>query len=282
MKHFLNFTITSVRMQANLPILQPGFDFFVRVRRILFASVNTIIVEVLRLLTTFLRSVILYTVMVITMRALGKRQLGQFQPYEFAMTIIIADLIATPIGDVSTPLLQGLLPIAALFIMHALISCITFRSDKLRSVISGKPTVIITDGVIDRREMQRLCLTLSDLMEGLRQQGILDPAAVSTAVFEANGVITAFADGRERPPTAQEMHIATRADHLPVVLIMDGRVQKVNLSEHSLTPQWLDAQLRRAALAAPAVYLATLDDDGMLRIQTMDGMQIQFPAGKEC
>ena len=84
------------------------------------------------MLIIFLRAIVLYTVMVITMRALGKRQLGQFQPYEFAVTIIIADLIATPIGDVSTPLMQGLLPVAALFIMHTFISCITFKSDKLR------------------------------------------------------------------------------------------------------------------------------------------------------
>lgn len=235
------------------------------------------IAEVSRLLTTFFRAIILYSIMVIAMRALGKRQLGQFQPYEFAVTIIIADLIASPIGDESTPLLQGVLPVAALFIMHALISWITFKSDKLRSIISGRPAIIVRDGIIDRAEMQRLCLTLSDLMEALRQQGILDPASVSTAIFEANGCISAFPDGTERPPTAQEMSIETQPDHPPIVLIMDGRIQSGNLKENQLTEQWLNEQLRKAALGPEAVYLAAINDDSMLRIQTTDGMRIEIP-----
>lgn len=231
------------------------------------------------MLTTFLRAVILYSIMVIAMRALGKRQLGQFQPYEFAVTIIIADLIASPIGDVSTPLMQGVLPVAALFIMHALIACITFKSDKARSLISGKPAVIVRDGVIDRTEMQRLCLTLSDLLEGLRQNGILDPTAVSTAVFESNGTISAFPDGRERPPTAQEMGVPTRPDHLPVMLVMDGRIQDCNLREHRLDATWLEQQLKRVGLVARQVYLAELDeDDDALRLQTMDGICMRFAA----
>lgn len=233
------------------------------------------------MLTIFLRAVILYLIMVLSMRALGKRQLGQFQPYEFAVTIIIADLIATPIGDVSTPLLQGALPVAALFILHTLISFITFKSDKARSIISGRPAVIVRDGVIDRAEMKRLCLTLSDLMEGLRQQGILDPTSVSTAVFEANGTISAFPDGSERPPTAQEMNVATQPDHLPIVLVMDGRVQAGNLQENELTADWLEAQLQQHGLTPKAVYLATLDDEGQLKVQTMDDarMQIQTEEG---
>lgn len=230
------------------------------------------------MLTTFLRAAILYSVMVVAMRALGKRQLGQFQPYEFAITIIIADLIASPIGDVSTPLLQGLLPIAALFIMHTLISFITFKSDKARSLISGKPAIIVRDGVIDRDEMQRLCLTLSDLLEGLRQNGILDPASVGTAVFESNGTISAFPDGNERAPTAAELGMAIQPDHLPIVLVMDGRIQDCNLREHDMNAAWLSRQLQRVSLTPKQVYLATLDDSGAMRIQTMDGVRIQLPA----
>lgn len=233
------------------------------------------------MLTTFFRAIVLYTVMVVAMRALGKRQLGQFQPYEFAVTIIIADLIATPIGDVCTPLLQGILPVAALFIMHTLISYITFRSDKLRSIISGRPTIIVRDGTIDRVEMQRLCLSLSDLLEGLRQQGILDPTSVSTAVFEANGTISAFPDGSERAPTAEEMGVTARADHLPVVLIMDGRIQSGNLRENTLELAWLDEQLRRIPLPQKNIYLATLDDGGLMRIQTSDGMRIEIPTDQK-
>lgn len=227
------------------------------------------------MLTIFLRAIILYLIMVLSMRALGKRQLGQYQPFEFAVTIIIADLIATPIGDVSTPLLQGVLPVAALFILHTLISFICYKSDKARSIISGRPAVIVRDGVIDRAEMQRLCLSLSDLLEALRQEGILSPSSVTTAVFEANGTISAFSDGSERPPTAQELNVATTPDHLPVVLVMDGRVQDDNLLEICLTREWLQSQLQCMGLTAKAIYLATLDDTGLLRAQTMDGAQLE-------
>ena len=129
--------------------------------------------------TLFLRALILYVVMIVTMRGLGKRQLGQFQPYEFAMAILLADLISTPMESVSTPLLYGILPVMALFAVHSLITLLSLKSDRVRAFVSGKPSVIISRGVINERELKRLCLSLSDLLEGLRNVGILDPSARS-------------------------------------------------------------------------------------------------------
>ena len=117
--------------------------------------------------TLFLRALILYVVMIITMRGLGKRQLGQFQPYEFAIAILLADLIATPMESISTPLLYGILPVAALFAVHSLITLLCLKFDKVRAFISGKPSVVISKGVIDQRELKRLCLSIADLLEDL-------------------------------------------------------------------------------------------------------------------
>ena len=103
--------------------------------------------------TLFLRALILYVVMIVTMRALGKRQLGQFQPYEFAMTILLADLISTPMGSVSTPLLYGILPFMALFAVHSLITLLSLKSDRVRAIVSGKPSVVISRGVINEKEL---------------------------------------------------------------------------------------------------------------------------------
>ena len=150
--------------------------------------------------TMFFRAMFLYGVMILTMRLLGKRQLGEFQPFEFALTILLADIISGPIGSVSTPLLYGVLPVMAVIVVHGVLTIACMKSDKLRAVISGKPTLVISRGVIDRKELNRLCLSLSDLLEGLRGAGFLDPTEVGTAVVEANGTISAFADAQKRPP----------------------------------------------------------------------------------
>ena len=126
--------------------------------------------------TLFFRAMLLYAVMILSMRALGKHQLGEFQPYELAFTILLADIISGPIGGVNTPLLYGLLPVAAVIVLHGILTLICMKSDRMRAIISGKPAVVVSRGVINRKELNRLCLSLSDLLEGLRSAGYLDPA----------------------------------------------------------------------------------------------------------
>lgn len=229
------------------------------------------------MLTLFLRALVLYVVMIVVMRGLGKRQLGQFQPYEFAMAILLADLISAPMESVSTPLLYGLLPVMALFVVHSLIALLTLRFDKLRAFVSGKPSVVISRGVIDQRELKRLCLSLSDLLEGLRGAGILDPSDVGTAVVEANGKLSAFPDAGKRAPTAREMGVDTSYEGLPLPLIMDGRIQKNNLKTAGQEEAWLHALLARRGLRAREVYLACLNTRGILVLQTRAGERMSLP-----
>ena len=228
--------------------------------------------------TLFLRALILYTVMIVTMRGLGKRQLGQFQPYEFAMAILLADLISTPMESVSTPLLYGILPVMALFAVHSLITLLSLKSDRVRAFVSGKPSVIISRGVINERELQRLCLSLSDLLEGLRNIGILDPSEVGTAVVEANGKLSAFPDAARRAPTTAELGVQTDYEGLPLPLIMDGRVQENNLKRVGESEGWLTALLARRGLRVGEVYLACLDTRGCLAVQTRAGERMRLNA----
>lgn len=223
------------------------------------------------MLTLFLRAVILYIVMIIVMRGLGKRQLGQFQPYEFAMTILLADIISTPMESVSTPLLQGLLPVAAMFVVHCAITLIDMKSDKVRALISGKPAVVISKGVVNEKELERLCISLSDLLEGLRGDGILDPAEVGTAIVEANGRISAFPRSSKRPPTTSEMGIDAGYEGLPIILVMDSRVQKNNLRQCGKDQKWLTEQLARVGLEIEDTYFAFVDTKGMLTAQRKGG-----------
>ena len=228
--------------------------------------------------TILIRAAVLYSTLVLTMRAMGKRQLGQFQPYEFVMAMLIANLIATPMSNVSTPLLHGVLPVAALYVVHALITLICMRSDRLRALISGTPSIIISKGVIQQEELKRLCLSVSDLLEGLRTAGILDPAEVGTAVMEANGTITAFPRSARRPVNAQEMNVDPGYEGMPMVLIMDGRIQVHNMTTAQLKEAWLTDLLNRQGLTREQVFLCSVDTQGRMAIQDRAGNLTQIQA----
>lgn len=232
------------------------------------------------MLTIFLRAIILYVTMVLAMRALGKHQLGQFQPYEFALTVIIADLIAAPISNVSTPLLHGVLPIAALFVTHSIITLLCLKSDRIRAVISGKPSVIVSKGVIHAGELDRLCMGLSDLLEGMREAGILDPSELGTALVEADGHITAFPQTSHRPASVQDLELSPGYEGMPLVLIQDGSVQKNNLSTSGQSEAWLCALLKHYNLQPHDVLLASLNTQGRMHVQDMNGGLISMEALK--
>jgi len=230
------------------------------------------------MLTIFIRAILLYSLLVLSMRGMGKRQLGQFQPYEFVMAMLIANLIATPMSNVSTPLLHGVLPVAALYIIHALITLLCLRSDRIRAVLSGKPSLLISKGIIQQDELQRLCLTVSDLLEGLRTAGFLDPSEVGTAVMEANGTITAFPRSSRRPVTTSEMKVDAGYEGIPMILIMDGRLQKHNLQSAHLSEPWLKTLLSDHSLTIPDIFLCVVDTQGFMTVQDRAGNLSRFRA----
>lgn len=221
--------------------------------------------------TLFLRAIIVYAFLILAMRLLGKRQMGELQPYEFALTILLAEIIGEPVSNVSTPLLHGLLPVAAVIVVQGVISIACMKSDRIRSLISGRPKVVVRRGVIDRRALDELCLSLSDLLEGLRGAGYMDIAEVGTAIMEANGSISAFPSENSRSPTTAEMNIRPPYEGMPLLLVMDGRIQKRNLLSSGRDEAWLRGILKKRGLSERAVYLASLDTRGSLLLQLMDG-----------
>ena len=228
--------------------------------------------------TLFMRGAVLYIAMILVMRGLGKRQLGEFQPFELAMTILLADVISAPMESVSVPLLNGLLPVAAMFVVHSALSLLAVRFDGVRAVISGKPTMVVNRGVIDRAALDKLCLSLSDLLEGLRGAGYLDPSKVGTAVVEANGSISAFPESAYRSPGMGELGIGTGYEGMPLMLILDGRVQRANLARSGRDPAWLEGLLGDRGLRPAQVFLAALDTSGQLTLQLKRGGRLRFQA----
>lgn len=209
--------------------------------------------------------------MIVAMRSMGKRQLGQFQPFELAMTLMIADILATPMGDVSTPLLHGILPVAIMISVHCVITLLCMKSDAARAVISGKPSVLIRRGVIEKDELERLCLSLSDLLEGVRKSGILDPTEVECAIMEADGTITAFSKSQKRSPNLEEMKIDSGYEGAPLALVMDGKIQKHNLMSSGLSERTLTNAFHRLGMSLNKVYFASLSTFGILTVQNTIG-----------
>lgn len=221
--------------------------------------------------TIFLRAVLLYVLMIAAIRALGKRQLSQFQPYEFAMTVVIADLVSTPISDISTPLVYGMLPIAALIVLHTALTAVCLRSDKARSVISGRPSIVMNHGKVDIRELERLGMSISDLLEGIRSCGILYPEDVEAVIVESNGTVNAFAKKEASPAEARDAGIAVSESGVPLLLISAGAVQQSNLARTGRSESWLGGLLAEHGLSVRGLLYATLNTDGMMHLQENTG-----------
>ena len=203
------------------------------------------------MLTIFVRSVLLFVAAVAAMRVMGKRQVGQLQPYELVVVIMIAELAATPMGSVGIPLLYGLVPMIALIVCHGIMTALCMRSGKFRLLICGQPTVLIRNGAICEKEMRKTAMTLNDLMEALRTGGALDPSQVGTAVLETAGHVTVFPKAQARPVTPEDMHLDPPPEGLPLPLIMDGHVQQENLQKGGWTASWLERQVRDMGYITP-------------------------------
>lgn len=228
------------------------------------------------MLTLFVRSVILFVAAVVAMRLMGKREVGQLQPYELVVVIMIAELAATPIGDVGSPLLYGILPMAALIVCHGVISWLCMVSGKFRTLMCGQPTVLIRNGVICEKQMRHVGVTLSDLMEDLRTGGVLDPSEVGTAVLETGGQVNVFPKAEYRPLTPGDMGLQPVKEGLPLTLVLDGQVQQQNLQRGKLSEEWLTQQLREMGYArAQQVLFMCVTTQGVLMAQGKGRTEMQ-------
>lgn len=220
------------------------------------------------MLTIFVRSVLLFVVAVAAMRVMGKRQVGQLQPYELVVVIMIAELAATPMGSLGTPLLYGILPMAALIVCHGVLTFLCMHSEKARVIMCGQPTVLIRNGVICEKQMRKQAMTLSDLMEAMRTAGYMDPAEVGTAVLETAGHVTVFPKAEYRAVNTSEMRVAVHPEGLPLPLILDGRVQTENLQRGQLPESWLQRQVEEMGyVSAGEILFLCLNTGGEVLCQ---------------
>ena len=216
------------------------------------------------MMTAFVRTIILYFFIMAGMRLMGKRQIGELEPSELVLTMMISDLAAVPMQDFGIPLLFGLVPILTLLALSLLLSQISLRSIRFRALICGTPTVLIREGVLQQSAMRKNRYTLDELLEELREQGFTCVEDVKYAVLENSGQLTVFPWMARQPPTAEQLGLDLEDDvTLPAVIINDGRVIRRNLTACGRDENWLRKQLSREKAASPEeIFLLTLDEQG--------------------
>lgn len=211
------------------------------------------------------RTLIIYFALLITMRILGKRQLGELELSEFVLGALIADLASHPLQDMGIPLINGLVPIITLFCCEVLIAGLTMKSIRLRTVFFGKPSVLIARGQIVQREMRRNRFTLDELMQELRSQGRSDIRKIEYAILETDGKLNVIPYPSEVPVTAAQLGLSAPDTGLSTIVISDGRILDANLRHLGLDQSWLADRLREnGAEDAAQVFMMTVNGAGQI------------------
>ena len=220
------------------------------------------------LFVVMFRTLILFALVVIAMRTMGKRQIGQLQPYELAVLIMISALAAIPMEDIGIPLFNSIIPIILLMAFQVLVSYAALKSERVRSVICGRPSILIKNGIINEAELRELHVNINDLLEQLRICGYPNIADVEFAVFETNGEITVIPKSQCRPLQPRDISLPTSYEGLPHPLVVDGNINFENLGKVNLDELWLKNELQRFGISDTRdVLFATLDTEGKLYYQ---------------
>lgn len=217
------------------------------------------------MLTSFYHTIILYSLLFLEVRLMGKRQLGQLEPSEFVATLLIADLAAIPIENTDMPLWMGIIPMATVLGIEALISVASLRSVWLRKILCSKPMILIENGKMLQKNMKKAKVTLDELTGQLRQGGILDLKTVQYAILETDGNLSVFPYPKERPATAAEAGVKVKKQYVPITIISDGCLMANNLKVAGKDRAWVEKILRQYDTTLKNTWLLTVDGSDQVR-----------------
>ena len=207
------------------------------------------------------RTAIMYFLLMTVVRLLGKRQLGQMEPSELVVTMLVADLASFPLVQSDATLFDGIIPVVTVLLLEYLSSQLALRSIRLRKLLCGKPVILMENGKILRKNLQATRITLDELTGLLREKDVLDLRSVQYAILETNGNLSVFLYPEEKPATAKDAGISAQKQLLPVTIVSDGRVLKENLRLSGKDENWLKQQLRTRKVALTDTWLLTVDGE---------------------
>lgn len=211
------------------------------------------------MILSYLRTIFLYLVLIIAVRLMGKRQIGQMEPSEFVVTMLVANLAAIPMQDGGIPMLSGLVPILTVLGMELILSVAALRSIKLRKLLCGKPVILVENGRILQANLRKTRISLDELTELLRENDVLDPRTVQYAILETNGNLSVFPYPKEKPASAKDAGIQAGAQFLPVTIVSDGRILRENLRKAGKDEAWVRRVLSGRNARLEDTWLLTVD-----------------------
>ena len=215
------------------------------------------------MLIALTRTIVLYLLIVVGIRLMGKRQVGELEPAELVLAMLMSDLASVPMQDFGIPLSYGAVPIVVLLCITMLLSVLTVRSLRLRLLLCGRPSIIVEKGQLLQKELAKTRMSPDELMEELRLLGITDLSTVKYAILETSGKVSALLYSNHQPVTPADLELGTDEPGLPLTVIDNGQVYPDNLRRRGLDRRWLDRELNRRGVSSPRqVFLMTVDEQG--------------------
>lgn len=219
-------------------------------------------------MVVFFRTFILYIFVVIVMRIMGKRQIGELQPFELVIAIMLSELASVPMQDTGIPLIHGLIPILTLMALEIIISFLTLKFRSLRKIICGEPSILIKHGKVEYDELKKQRFNLDDLMEELRMLGYLNISDIEYAIMETSGKITIIPKSGKVPVTREDLKIITPEEQIPVGIILDGRLDMDALKSSGKDLNWLQKELNKNHIGSIGdVFIGMIDSQGNFFVQ---------------
>ena len=214
------------------------------------------------MILSYIRTIILYLILIAVIRIMGKRQVGQMEPAEFVVTMLVANLASIPMQDAAIPLYSGLLPILVVLGMELTLSGLILRSVLIRRFFCGKPVILIDNGKILMENLRKTRVTLDELTGHLRSKDVLNVQSVQFAILETDGSLSVFPYPQNRPSTAKEAGIRAEKQYLPITIVEDGYVSHENLHKAGKDVSWLEKILRQHQATRQDTLLLTVDSAG--------------------
>lgn len=219
------------------------------------------------MLITFLRSILIYIFVLVVMRLMGKREIGQLQPFELAIAIMIADLASIPMTDPGIPISNGIISILGLLVMHLIISIINMKSIKAREVICGRPTILVYRGKIDEKALKKERFTINELEERLRGNNVINLGDVEYAILETSGQVTVIQKPEKRNTIPEDFNIVPEYEGIPYDLVIDGKIMDNNLKALGKNREWLKKQIEKFKMRPEEALVVTYDGKGQIFCQ---------------
>ena len=211
------------------------------------------------MIVSYVRTLILYSLLILVIRLMGKRQIGQMEPSEFVVTMLVANLASIPMQDDGIPLFFGMIPIVTVLGMELVLSALSLKSIRLRRLLCGKPVILVENGKILQANLRKTRVTMDELTGLLRQKDVLDLRSVHYAILETNGNVSVFPYPQEKPASAADAGISVRAQYLPFTLVCDGFLLKENLIKAKKDTLWVQKVLQERGATLEETWLLTVD-----------------------